>query len=72
MNDLPAMLTPGELARMLHVSPKTITRWCRDGMLAAVVTPGGHRRYPLAVVLAFLREMGFHEDAAREAVRGIM
>ncbi len=54
---------------MLHVSPKTISRWSRDGKLPAVVTPGGHRRYPLAVVLAFLGEMGFDEQAAKDAVR---
>jgi excisionase family DNA binding protein len=65
------MLTPGELARMLHVSPKTVTRWAREGNLAAVVTPGGHRRYTLTVVLAFLREMGLDDEAAIDAVRGV-
>ncbi len=63
------MFTPAELARMLHVNPKTVTRWCREGRLAAVVTPGGHRRFPLAAVLAFLHEMGFDDRAANDAVR---
>jgi excisionase family DNA binding protein len=71
VNDLPAMLTPGEIASMLHVSPKTVTRWCREGRLDAVVTPGGHRRYPVAAVLRLLREMGFEEQAAIDAVRGL-
>lgn len=71
MEDLPAMLTPAELARMLHVDPKTITRWAIEGRLDAVRTPGGHRRFPLAVVLRFLGEMGFDEDAATNAVRAL-
>jgi hypothetical protein len=41
------------------------------GHLVAVVTPGGHRRFPVAVVLAFLREMGFDDQAAAKAVRGV-
>jgi excisionase family DNA binding protein len=65
------MLTPGELARILHVSPKTVTRWCREGRLAAVLTPGAHRRFPLAAVLAFLREMGFDDQDAIDAVQSV-
>jgi hypothetical protein len=36
-----------------------------------VVTPGGHRRIPLAAVLDLLREIGFDEQAAIDAVRGV-
>jgi excisionase family DNA binding protein len=64
VDGLPAMLTPGEIARILHVSPKTVTRWAVEGKLAAVVTPGGHRRYPVAGVLSFLGEMGFDYESA--------
>ena len=38
-------LTPGEAARMLHVSPKTVNRWANEGRLACIVTLGGHRRF---------------------------
>lgn len=38
-------LTPGEVARLLHVSPKTISRWAAQGLLPCVVTLGGHRRF---------------------------
>jgi excisionase family DNA binding protein len=69
VDDLPAMLTPGEIGRILRVDPKTVTRWCRDGRLPAVRTPGGHWRFPIAVVLAFLRGMGFEEQAAIDALR---
>jgi excisionase family DNA binding protein len=39
-------LTPGEVARMLHVSPKTVNRWAHEGRIAHIVTLGGHRRFP--------------------------
>lgn len=42
----PEYLTPGEVARMLHVSPKTVNRWAHEGRLACIVTLGGHRRFP--------------------------
>lgn len=38
-------LTPGEVAQLLHVSPKTISRWASQGLLPCVVTLGGHRRF---------------------------
>jgi excisionase family DNA binding protein len=65
------MLTVGDIARMLQVHPKTVARWARRGQLVAMVTPGGHRRFPLDAVLAFLREMGFDDQAATAAVRGV-
>ena len=34
-----------EAAALLHVSPKTISRWAREGKLGHVVTLGGHRRF---------------------------
>jgi DNA-binding transcriptional MerR regulator len=30
----------------LQVSPKTIARWARQGLLPCQRTLGGHRRYP--------------------------
>jgi excisionase family DNA binding protein len=38
-------VTPGEAARQLHVTPKTINRWANQGLLPCVVTLGGHRRF---------------------------
>jgi len=38
-------LTPGEVARMLHVSPNTISRWRTRGWLPCLVTLGGHHRF---------------------------
>ena len=39
-------LRTAEVARLLHVSPKTISRWAKEGKLPFVTTLGGHRRYP--------------------------
>jgi excisionase family DNA binding protein len=50
----PALLTPAEVARMFSVDPKTVTRWARSGRLEAIRTPGGHRRYSKAQIVAML------------------
>ena len=39
------LLTPGEVADLFHVDPKTVTRWAKQGRLPAIYTLGGHRRY---------------------------
>lgn len=71
MSEPPTMFSPGELAKLLRVDPKTVSRWCRTGRLAAVITPGGHRRIPVAAVLGLLRQMGFDDQEAIDAVRGV-
>lgn len=38
-------LTPGEVAAILRVDPRTVTRWAHDGRIAAITTPGGHHRF---------------------------
>jgi excisionase family DNA binding protein len=43
--DRDALLTPGEVAALFRVDPKTVTRWAKAGKLTAVRTLGGHRRY---------------------------
>ena len=39
-------LRTAEVARLLHVSPKTISRWAKEEKLPFVMTLGGHRRFP--------------------------
>jgi excisionase family DNA binding protein len=39
------LLTPGQVAAIFAVDPKTVTRWAREGRVAFLTTPGGHRRY---------------------------
>lgn len=37
--------TPGEVAVMFRVDPKTVSRWAKAGKLGPVIrTPGGHIR----------------------------
>lgn len=48
------LLTPAEVAAMLRVDPKTVTRWAAQGKLASIRTPGGHRRYSEAEVRGYL------------------
>jgi excisionase family DNA binding protein len=42
----PDYLKTAEVAGILHVSPKTVTRWAKDGKLPHSRTLGGHRRFP--------------------------
>ena len=39
-----------EAAKMLRVSPKTVSRWAKQGKLPHVVTLGGHRRFPAEAI----------------------
>jgi hypothetical protein len=59
------------MARNHSVDSKVVSPLVPREKLAAVVTSGGHRRIPLAAVLVLLREMGFDDEAAIAAVRGV-
>ena len=48
------LMTPGEVAVIFKVDPKTVTRWAKDGKLSSLRTPGGHRRYFASEVHAML------------------
>jgi excisionase family DNA binding protein len=43
-------LRTAEVAELLHVSPKTVSRWAKEGKLPFLKTLGGHRRYPEAKI----------------------
>jgi len=49
-----ALLTPGEVAALFRVDPKTVTRWAAAGRIGSIRTPGGHRRFREAEVRALL------------------
>jgi excisionase family DNA binding protein len=38
-------LTRSDVAKLLGVSPNTVTRWAREGRLPCLVTLGGHHRF---------------------------
>jgi excisionase family DNA binding protein len=51
------LLTPAEVAQVFGVDPKTITRWARQGRIAAHRTFGGHRRFSVAEVTRCATEL---------------
>lgn len=48
------LLTPGEVAQLFRVDPKTVTRWAAAGRISSIRTPGGHRRFRETEVRALL------------------
>lgn len=50
------LLTPGEVAAIFGVDPKTVTRWAEAGKLRAVRTLGGHRRFRASEIMRLRRE----------------
>jgi excisionase family DNA binding protein len=44
--DAESFLPTSHVADLLHVSPKTIARWAKNGRLPHQRTLGGHRRSP--------------------------
>ncbi len=48
--EVPRYLRAAEVADILHVSPKTVSRWANEGKLPFLKTLGGHRRYPAAEI----------------------
>jgi excisionase family DNA binding protein len=58
------LLTPGEVAALFRVDPKTVTRWAASGRITSIRTPGGHRRFRESEVRALLR--GDSEPAAHD------
>jgi excisionase family DNA binding protein len=39
------LMTPGEVAAVFRVDPKTVTRWAAAGRIGSLKTPGGHHRF---------------------------
>ena len=48
------LLTSGEVAALIRVNPKSVTRWVKEGRLTSVRTPGGHHRFRQPDVRAML------------------
>ena len=44
------LISAAEAARMLGVDRATVARWCQQGKLPAIRTPGGHWRIRAAKV----------------------
>jgi excisionase family DNA binding protein len=52
-------LRAAEAAALLHVSPKTVSRWAKDGRLPYRRTLGGHRRYDPQQLEALVRALTY-------------
>jgi excisionase family DNA binding protein len=50
------LLTPGEVASLFRVDPKTVTRWAAAGRINSIRTPGGHRRFRESEIRELLRQ----------------
>ena len=59
--DYPSYLRTAEVADLLYVSPKTVSRWAKEGKLPFLKTLGGHRRYPEAEIRKLAE--GLREEA---------
>ena len=55
--EAPSYLLPAEAAELLSVSPKTVSRWAKEGKLPFMKTLGGHRRYPEAQIRQLVDEL---------------
>jgi excisionase family DNA binding protein len=62
------LLTPGEVAALFRVDPKTVTRWAAAGRISSIRTPGGHRRFRESEVRALLEGEG-EESATTQGQR---
>ncbi|HTJ37226.1 MAG TPA: BldC family transcriptional regulator [Dactylosporangium sp.] len=58
------LLTPGEVAALFRVDPKTVTRWAAAGRISSIRTPGGHRRFRESEVRALLEGEGGADDTS--------
>lgn len=57
-------LTPGEVAQLFRVNPKTVARWAKEGKLPHLVTLGGHRRFPAGPIHELARKLRVVEGDA--------
>ena len=65
------LLTPGEVAALFRVDPKTVTRWAAAGRISSIRTPGGHRRFRESEVRALLEgEEGLAEPTRAPRTTG--
>lgn len=46
-----------EVAKLMYVSPKTVSRWAVEGRLKFVSTLGGHRRYEKEYIDELIKQL---------------
>jgi len=61
------MLTPREVAELLHVHTNTLRRWSDEGTIVAYrISPRGDRRYRLQDIDRFLARFNLNRDSSNE------
>ncbi|MDH5646490.1 MAG: response regulator [Candidatus Heimdallarchaeota archaeon] len=65
-------LTPTECAKRLNIATVTLRKWAQQGMLEAVVTPGGHRRYAIEAVASFAEKYNLPFEHNLDETRRIL
>lgn len=50
------LMTPKEVGEVFRVDAKTVTRWSKAGLIPAIRTLGGHRRFRRDDVMRLLEE----------------
>jgi excisionase family DNA binding protein len=56
------LLTSAEVAALVFVDPKTVSRWAAAGKIPFQRTPGGHRRFRRADVHVLMPEGSGHDQ----------
>jgi excisionase family DNA binding protein len=58
----PRYLRSGQVAKLMGLSPKTVSRYAKEGKLPYVRTLGGHRRYEERAIRELLATNTFRPD----------
>jgi excisionase family DNA binding protein len=66
---VPSYLTTMDIAKALKISSATVRRWADSGLLPSERTPGGHRRFSLAVAERLVHQKGGVELGFDEWIR---
>ncbi|HYY77662.1 MAG TPA: helix-turn-helix domain-containing protein [Actinomycetes bacterium] len=61
----PRYLRTSDVARLLQVSPGTVSAWAKEGKLPYLRTLGGQRRYPEAAIRALVESLSAEVTTAR-------
>lgn len=56
--ELPNLMTPGEVAKLFRVDPKTVTRWATSGRVRYTRTPGGQVRFYRSDIMELVENTG--------------
>lgn len=65
----PSYLLTAEVADILHVTAKTVSRWAKEGRLPHLRTLGGHRRYPEDEIRALAAQLADNPVTAEHSQR---